>query len=93
MTKKDVVKTVCDCFDYNYKIYDDGRIVLDDGLGVDHIPTTEWLGADFCGHIEYNSIDEMLTDWLRELKNGKDAQEAFSEEIKFIETMCLNELF
>lgn len=89
MTKKDVVNEICNCFDYNYKIYDDGRIVLDDGLGVDHKATTEWLNKDFCGHQEYKSIDEMMIDWLEELKNGKDAQEVFLEEIKFIETMIL----
>ena len=87
MKKEEVVKEICNCFDYNYSIYDDGRVVIDDGLGVDHEPTTEWLNNDFCGHIEYQSIDAMLLDWLEELKNG-NKENVFLEEIEFIEQNC-----
>ena len=85
MTKKDVINEICNCFDYDYKIFDDGRIILD-GNGE---ATIEWLNKNFCGHKEYQSVDEMLIDWLKELKNGKDAQEVFLQEIEFIETTIL----
>lgn len=92
MKKEDVVREICNGFNYNYTIYEDGRVVLDDGLGVDHTPTTEWLNNDFCGHIEYQTIDDMLIDWLEELKNGDDAQRVFADEIKFIEQMLAGKL-
>ena len=90
MNKQSVLKTICDCFDYNYKIYEDGKVVIDDGLGIDHKATLEVLNKNYCGHLEYESIDEMLVDWLDELENGEDAQKIFSEEIKFIEENKIN---
>ena len=62
---------------------------MDDGLGIDHVSTTKIIGENFCGHLEYNSVEDMLLDWLEELKNGEDAQKVFAEEIKFIEAEIL----
>ncbi len=84
MQKEDIVKKICDCFDYNYKFFEDGRFVMDDDLGVDHKSTTDWLGSNYCGHLEYQSIDDMLLDWLDELKTVPNA---FIDEVKFISKM------
>ena len=85
------VEIICDCFDYNYKIHDNGRVVLDDGLSIDHNATLDLLGQDFPGHLEYNSIYEMLADWLAELKCGAAARKVFANEIKVIETFVLKQ--
>ena len=87
--KETVLKTIMDAFDYDYKIYNNGTVVIDDGLSTEIPSTLEKVGKNYCGHLEYKSIDEALINWLTELKNGKDAQKVFEKETKFIETMVM----
>ena len=47
-------------------------------------------GKDDCGHLEYQNIDEMLIDWLDELKQNEGSYK-FDEEIAFIKSMQKNE--
>lgn len=46
----------------------------------------DWRGKDDCGHLEYQNIDEMLIDWLDELKQNEGSYK-FDEEIAFIKSM------
>ena len=39
-----------------------------------------------CGHLEYETLDHMLVDWLDELKKNEGSYK-FDEEIAFIESM------
>ena len=47
---------------------------------------SEWMGKDDCGHLEYETLDHMLVDWLDELKKNEGSYK-FDEEIAFIESM------
>lgn len=37
----------------------------------------EWKGKNECGHLEYSSIDEMLSDWFDKVKNNERMQVFF----------------
>lgn len=49
---------------------------------------SEWRGENDCGHCEYQSLDEMLIDWLDELEKN-ESKEKFDEEIEFIKSMSM----
>ena len=59
MEKSDIIKKICDYFDYNYAIYADNKVVMDNGLGTEHVPTLEWLNSSLCGHLEYETINDI----------------------------------
>ena len=92
----EIVGHICDFFDYLWLKYDDGRIVLDSrGLYGDEINGTdsiygncEWLGKDYCGHIEASSVQEMCLKFLDSFKNcEKQWVDYYSEDIAFIESL------
>lgn len=82
--KLEVLTHICDLYGYLFRFYRDGRIVMEDTILKD--TNCNWIGQNSCGHLEYNSLDEMLIDWLDELKKN-EGKEQFDEEIKFIETI------
>lgn len=85
--KLEIMGSICDYYDYVWRFYDDGRLVLADRLATDTGDTTcDWIGENSCGHLEYNSLDAMLIDWLDELEKN-EGKEQFSEEILFIRSM------
>lgn len=90
MEKLNIIKEICNYFDYYYTIYEDGRVVIDNGLDIEHESTLEWLNYSYCGHLEYKSIDDMLFDWLDELTNGEVTQIVFKDEIEFIKQLKNN---
>ena len=67
------------------RFYPDGRLVLADTiLYSKDVKNCEWKGKVDCGHLEYHSLDDMLSDWLDELKRNESTKK-FDEEISFIE--------
>ena len=82
--KLETMGSICDCYDYSWRFYPDGRLVLSDFLHGD----SEWRGENDCGHCEYQSLDEMLIDWLDELEKN-ESKEKFDEEIEFIKSMSM----
>lgn len=55
---------ICDDYDYMWRFYSDGRIVVADRLLLDNYETTcDWQGKNTCGHLEFNSLKEMLETW------------------------------
>ena len=81
--KLEVFTHICDLYDYGFHFYEDGRIAMEDRILEDS--NCEWKGKNECGHLEYQSIDNMLKDWLDEIKNHEKAQDIFKNEIEFIE--------
>lgn len=76
---------ICDLYDYVFRFYDDGRIVMEDRILED--TNCEWRGENKCGHLEYSSIDQMLIDWLDEIKNTDTVKAILEDEIQFIEQL------
>lgn len=94
----EVIGHVCDFFDYVWRKYNDGRIVLDMMMGShDKIEDTDsiygncdWLGKDYCGHIEAKSAKEMCLKlkFLDDIKEReKEWVEYYAEDIAFIESL------
>ena len=86
MTNEDVIKKICNTYQYRYNMLKDGRIVMDTGLGILHKPTTKWVGIQTCGHREYNSVYELFVDWLDMLKHEAE-KHIIAEEIRYIEEL------
>lgn len=86
--KKEIMGRIVDyCFDYLWKIYPDGSIVINSRIKLDEDNTLyefKKLGRNFEGHFEYDSIEELLNDWLETLF---ESDINFSDEINFICTM------
>nr|DAO32065.1 MAG TPA: hypothetical protein [Caudoviricetes sp.] len=80
--KLEIMGVICDFYDYSWRFYPDGRLVLSDFLNED----SEWRGENDYGHFEYQSLDEMLLDWMDELEKN-ESEEKFDEEIEFIKRM------
>ena len=76
---------ICDLYDYGFRFYEDGRIVMEDRFLEDS--NCEWKGKSECGHLEYQSIEDMLKDWLDEIKNNEYIKSILYNEIKFIEQL------
>lgn len=76
---------ICDLYDYVFRFYDDGRIVMEDKILED--TNCQWIGKDDCGHLEYLSIDDVLIDWLDEIKSNENEnmRELLKDKIDFIE--------
>lgn len=83
--KLEVMLRLCDYFTFMYRFYKDGRIVLQMACENTMDSETEWTGHSNDTHFEYESLDSMLADWSKRLKDSEDS--AFAEEIKFIENM------
>lgn len=84
--KLEILTRVCDWYGYMFRFYSDGRLVLQMMEMNTKEEETEWRGKDDCGHLEYQNLDEMLIDWLDELKQNEGSYK-FDEEIAFIEAM------
>lgn len=84
--KLEVLTRICDWYGYLFRFYPDGRLVLQMILANTREEETEWRGKDDCGHLEYKNIDDMLVDWLDELKQNEGSYK-FEEEIDFIKSM------
>lgn len=71
MNKEKLLKEIMDWYNYDYKI-ENGKVVVDNGV------TDQPYGLNFvgvrveCGHFEYDSIDEVLKDWLSTLEESND---------------------
>ena len=88
--KLEIITRVCDWYGYHFRFYSDGRLVMQMLNANTHENEFEWRGKDDCGHLEYQNIDEMLIDWLDELKQNEGSYK-FDEEIAFIKSMQKNE--
>lgn len=84
MTNLDILKNICSYFGYNYRIYNDGRVVMDNGVVPNFKSTLDWIDKSCCGHFEYNSINTALVDWFSELSSCDDAETKFAVELAFI---------
>lgn len=63
--KLEIMGSICDFYDYMWRFYPDGRLVLADTiLYSKDVKNCEWKGKVDCGHLEYHSLDDMLSDWL-----------------------------
>lgn len=81
--KLEVFTHICDLCDYVFRFYEDGRIVMEDRILKN--TNCEWKGERTCGHLEYQSIDEMLKDWLDEIKKNETVCSILKDEIEFME--------
>lgn len=63
MTELEILNKISENFGYKYKVHNGNEVVMEDFLGVDHNPTLEILGRDYCGHLEYKSIKDVILDW------------------------------
>lgn len=87
VTVSELTENVCEFYDYVWKFYPDGRLVISDTILYNgDTESCNWIGSNNCGHLEYCSLNEMLLDWLDELKRNEN-EEQFTEEIAFIEAM------
>lgn len=84
--KLEILTRVCDWYEYMFRFYSDGRLVLQMLKMNTKEEESEWMGKDDCGHLEYQNLDEMLVDWLDELKQNEGSYK-FEEEIDFIKSM------
>ena len=83
--KLEVMLRICDYYTFMYRFYEDGCIVLQMACENTKDSETEWVGHSDDTHFEYESLDEMLKDWCKRLKDSEAS--AFAEEIEFIENM------
>lgn len=61
--KLEIMGSICDFYDYMWRFYPDGRLVLADTiLYSKDVKNCEWKGKVDCGHLEYHSLDDMLSD-------------------------------
>ena len=83
--KLEVMGSICDFYDFVWRFYPDGRLVLTDRLTYEDDPVNscEWSGKSDESHLKYNDLDHMLLEWAHELT--EEQAELFQEEIKFIE--------
>ena len=79
----EIMGSICDFYDYSWRFYPDGRLVLTDSINKD----VNWRGKNECGHFEYQSLNEMLRDWLDKLT--KNESKEFDAEIYYIKYMLL----
>ena len=83
----EVMGSICDFYDYVWRFYSDGRLVLATTIDYNTNPSScDWKGNNECGHLEYQSIDDMLRGWLDELKENESVY-WFEDEIAFIESI------
>ena len=84
--KLEILTRICDYYSYMFRFYPDGRLVLQMMNANTKDTDSEWRGNDDCGHLEYETLDHMLVDWLDELKKNEGSYK-FDKEIAFIESM------
>lgn len=80
---------ICDLYEYVFRFYENGRIVMEDRILED--TNCKWKGKSDCGHLEYLSIDDMLIDWLDEIKSNENEnmRALLKDKIDFIEHLKL----
>lgn len=83
--KLEVMLRICDYYTFMYRFYKDGKVVLQMAFENTKDSETEWTGHSNDTHFEYESLDAMLADWSKRLKDSEDS--AFAKEINFIENM------
>lgn len=71
MTELEMLDKISENFGYKYKVHNGNEVVMEDFLGVDHDPTLEILGKDYCGHLEYKSIKDVIIDFVILFQHGK----------------------
>lgn len=88
--KLEIFTHICDLYDYVFFFFEDGRIVMEDRILEN--TNCQWKGTSDCGHLEYSSIDDMLIDWLDELKNieNENMRALLKDRINFIEYLQAN---
>lgn len=84
--KLEILTRICDYYSYLWRFYPDGRLVLQMMEENTQDEDSEWRGKTDCGHLEYETLDHMLVDWLDELKKNEGLYK-FDEEIAFIDGM------
>lgn len=84
--KLEILTRICDWYEYHFRFYSDGRLVMQMLNANTSEDEFEWRGKDDCGHLEYQNLNEALIDWLDKLEQNEDSYK-FDEEIAFIEAM------
>lgn len=84
--KLEVLTRICEWYDYVFRFYPDGRMVMQMLSGNTKDEDSEWRGKDDCGHLEYPSLDAALIDWQDELGKNEGSYK-FDEEIEFIKEL------
>lgn len=84
--KLEVLTRICEWYDYVFRFYPDGRMVMQMLSGNTKDEDSEWRGKDDCGHLEYPSLDAALIDWQDELGKNEGSYK-FDEEIEFIKKL------
>lgn len=51
-----VLTRICDYYSYKFRLYPDGRLVLQMMNANTKDTDLEWRGKDDCGHLEYETI-------------------------------------
>lgn len=77
----EVFTSICEDFDYSWKFYNDGRVVVEDKLLDSGVL---WKNKNEKGHYEYKNVNEMLIDHLSKLINSNYD---YSNEIMFIKNL------
>ena len=84
--KLEILTRICDYYSYLWRFYPDGRLVLQMMEENTKDEDTEWKGKDDYGHLEYETLDHMLTAWVDKLRKNEGLYK-FDEEIAFIESI------
>lgn len=77
----EVFTSICEDFDYVWRFYTDGRVVVEDKL-LDS--GASWKNKNEKGHYEYKNVNEMLINHISKLINSNYD---YSKEIRFIESL------
>lgn len=78
------LSSICKCYDYVWRIYPDGCVVMVDKVMYKRGCTSlRWVGKSTCGHLEYKSVEQMLINWLPELEKNC-GQNSMKKEIEVI---------
>lgn len=84
--KLEILTRICDLYEYHFRFYPDGRLVMQMLNANTSEDEFEWRGKDDCDHLEYQNLNEALIDWLDELEQNEGSYK-FDEEIAFIEAI------
>ena len=81
------LSSICECYDYIWRIYPDGCLVMADKVMYKRGCTSlRWVGKSTCGHLEYRSVEQMLINWLPELEKNC-GQNSMKKEIEVIKSI------
>ena len=81
------LSSICKCYDYVWRIYPDGCVVMvDKDMYKRGCTSLRWVGKSTCGHLEYKSVEQMLINWLPELEKNC-GQNSMKREIEVIKSI------